>query len=431
MRVLTNSFNLLTWLSVIALTCCVAPNISRGQEPNYLPGQIRVDPEHSDRLVYNRDRNGDGKLDPFFMCGPGGPEGFLYGDISGGDTPDSVLDKMIRHGGNCIYLQGIRSHGGDGTAEQNPFIKNDPANGIDHGVLDQWEEWFDRMQAHGIVVFFFFFDDSARIGWKDKIVPVERDYIRTVVNAFEHQPNLIWVIAEEYSESFSKEKVSRLAGLVRETDDHHHVIANHQLPGLVFDHADDPNLDQFAMQLRSEEGSASDVHAKCLRALDNAEGRYHVNLAKQYDWHSDLLEAGNRAGVRRVNWAAATTGMSIMHLGAWETTRDRRPPTVGMLKDYRHVYEFLESLPDLNEMIPQDDRVRSGNAWVLGRTGHYVVYLVNGGTVKMEVATAGKPLQAQWYNPRRGKSSTAGPVESDGVHRFKAPNGKDWVLHLQ
>ncbi len=86
-----------------------------------LLNQIMIDPERPDKLVYNRDANQDGRLDPAFLCGPGGPEGFLYGDISGGDTPDTVLDKMIRHGGNCIYIQGIRSHGGDGQAHHNPF----------------------------------------------------------------------------------------------------------------------------------------------------------------------------------------------------------------------------------------------------------------------------------------------------------------------
>ena len=43
-----------------------------------LPGQIIVDPENASWLVYNRDRDKNGKLDPFFMCGPGDPEEFLY-----------------------------------------------------------------------------------------------------------------------------------------------------------------------------------------------------------------------------------------------------------------------------------------------------------------------------------------------------------------
>ena len=80
-------------------------------------------------------------------------------------------------------------------------------------------------------------------------------------------------------------------------------------------------------------GPGGDIHEKCLKALENANGRYNVNLAEQYDWHADLLEAGDRDGVRRVNWATAITGTHIMHLGAWETSRKRRPPTIEMLED--------------------------------------------------------------------------------------------------
>jgi hypothetical protein len=226
-------------------------------------------------------------------------------------------------------MQGIRSHGGDGDKKQNPFLKNDPENGIDHKKLAQWEKWFYQMEKHGIVIYFFFYDDEVKIGPKDRINIVEREYITSVVNAFEHHPNLIWVVAEEYQEIFSKEKVSRIAKLIRMTDDHNHIIASHQLPGLEFHHAEDSIIGQFAMQLRSTEGPWTDIHEKCLRALEHANGRYHVNLAEQYDWHSDLLEAGDRAGVRKINWAAAITGMPVMHLGAWETSRERRPPSKG------------------------------------------------------------------------------------------------------
>ncbi|MCK4993050.1 MAG: carbon-nitrogen hydrolase family protein, partial [Bacteroidales bacterium] len=41
-------------------------------------GQIMVDPKNPSWLVYNRDSNRDGRPDPYFMCGPGDPEGFLY-----------------------------------------------------------------------------------------------------------------------------------------------------------------------------------------------------------------------------------------------------------------------------------------------------------------------------------------------------------------
>jgi hypothetical protein len=35
-----------------------------------LDGQVMVAPDNPARRVYNRDDDGNGKLDPFFMCGP-------------------------------------------------------------------------------------------------------------------------------------------------------------------------------------------------------------------------------------------------------------------------------------------------------------------------------------------------------------------------
>ncbi len=396
---------------------------------DYLPGQIILDPDHPDRLVYNRDANEDGRLDPFFICGPGGPEGFLYGDISGGDTQDTVLDQMIEYGGNCIYMQGVRSHGGDGDENQNPFVNHDPEQGIDESVLQQWEHWFDRMEEHGIVIYFYFYDDSAALGPKNKISDAENEYIQAVVDAFEHHPNLIWVIAEEYSEALSKEKVSDIAALIRETDGHNHVIANHQLTGLEFDHADNPHIDQFAMQLGVE--GPSNVHQACLKALENANGQYSVNLSELNDWHSVLLSKEDRDGVRKVNWAAAITGTHIMQLGTWETGENRRPPSKAMMQDYRYVYEFMESVADLNEMTSQDHIVKTGNAWVLGKINHYIVYLLEGGRVTLDLSDTSENLKAQWYNPRTGEYNDQETIDGSKLQAFNASDNNDWVLLLE
>lgn len=43
-----------------------------------LEGQIVIDPLNPVYPVYNRDSNNNGILDPFFLIGPGDPEGFLY-----------------------------------------------------------------------------------------------------------------------------------------------------------------------------------------------------------------------------------------------------------------------------------------------------------------------------------------------------------------
>ncbi|MCX8038166.1 MAG: serine hydrolase [Candidatus Sumerlaeia bacterium] len=394
----------------------------------YLPGQIILHPDNRTCLAYNRDRDGDGRPDLCFICGPGGPEGFLYGDISDGLTQDQVLDEIIRHGGNSLYIMGIRSHGGDGKPDHNPFIGHDPSKGLDPKILDQWEKWFQRMEEHGIVIYFFFYDDGVKLWRGDDLEPQERAYIRGIVDRFEHHPNLIWCIAEEYKEALSPEKARKIAAEIRNADDHDHIIAVHQHSGIRFDFPDTPNIEQFAMQLSAE--SPAEVHALCRQAQGLAAGRFNVLMVELSTYHADLMIQGDRAGVRKVNWAAAMTGMGVMHLGTWEVSQGRKPPTAGMLQDYRHLQRFFESLRDLPEMKILDERVREGTAWMLGKPGHYIAYFPDGGRATFDLSDFSGTLAAQWVDPREGTSRTIAPVRAGSACVFQAPDSQDWLLHL-
>ena len=96
-------------------------------------GSFYQDPNNAAWLVYNRDSNSDGSLDPFFLIGPGDPEGLLYegqrspdGTRSGG-RQDEIINRIIAEGGNSVYVHMVRSHGGDGDDSQNPFVDSSPA----------------------------------------------------------------------------------------------------------------------------------------------------------------------------------------------------------------------------------------------------------------------------------------------------------------
>ena len=175
----------------------------------YVPGQhARADLMAATNL-YEDDQDGG----PFFMCGPGDPEDFLY---RGTRNPDgtrngdqiSLINKLTGTGANSIYFQAIRSHGGDGKADHNPFNGSDPVQGVNVTILDQWETWFTEMDDNGIVIYFFFYDDainvSASLGWpldgSGNLHPQEKNFLETLVNRFEHHQNLIWVVMEEVQE---------------------------------------------------------------------------------------------------------------------------------------------------------------------------------------------------------------------------------------
>jgi hypothetical protein len=90
----------------------------------HFPGQIIVDPDSPGWLVYNLDSDKNGKLDPFFMCGPGDPEDFVFRKEN-----RYLLEKTKGTGANCIYVMAMRSHGGDGGWWNGPFVQGDPAKG--------------------------------------------------------------------------------------------------------------------------------------------------------------------------------------------------------------------------------------------------------------------------------------------------------------
>lgn len=371
-------------------------------------GQIIVDPDHPQWLK----RRGDG---PFFMCGPGDPEGFLYrGELNSDGTRNgdqmAIINKLKSTGANCIYLMAVRSHGGDGARTHNPFVDNDPAKGINMNVLEQWETWFTEMDKNDVVVFFFFYDDSACV-WDtgDVVGKKERSFIRALVDRFEHHRNLIWCVAEEYQEAFSPERVSKIAVEISAADDHDHVIAVHKLSGLDFyEFADDANIDQFAIQYNAD--TASTLHRGVVTAWEKAAGKYNLNM-------SEAANYGEGAIARKKSWACAMGGAYVMILDMDVVTT-----TVSDLEDCGRLVRFFEAT-NFNEMAPHDELRYGGTEYVLAKPGDcYIAYASDlSGNIGLKDMTAGT-YTFQWFDCVTGKSVTQTNVEvHDGDGTWSKP----------
>jgi len=385
-----------------------------------MPGQIIPDPEHPAWLVRNQDVDGDGKLDPFFMCGPGDPEDFLY---RGERNPDgtrtgdqmAIIDKMIGTGANCIYFQAVRSHGGDGGPTHNPFVDSEPAKGLDQDILNQWETWFRAMDEHGIVIYFFFYDDSAGI-WPtgDAVGGEERAFIEGIVKRFAHHKNLIWCVAEEYQEVFSAERVRNIAAVIRAADEHNHVIAVHKLDGLRFDEfADDPNIDQFAVQYNRPDADV--LHEGMLVAWEDANGRFSLNM-------SETANHGTGTVARRKNWACALGGAYVMVLRWTFDTPDA--PSVDDLRACGYLVDFFEST-NFNEMAPHDELKYAATDYVLALPGDsYIAYASDrSGAIGIRDMTAGT-YAFTWLDPVTGATSRREDVAvGAGARAWEPPAG--------
>ena len=339
----------------------------------------------------------------FFLCGPGDPENFLYRGTRNPDgtrTGDQMdlIRKMTGTGANGIYFQIIRSHGGDGTWSHNPFIDSDPSQDLDQDILDQWETWFTAMDDAGIAIYAFFFDDSANIwGSGDAVPAAERDFLQRIVDRFEHHKSLIWVVAEEYQEAFSAERVSNMAAVIRAADDFGHPIAVHKLSGLSFsEFADDPNIDQFAIQRNDQ--SAPALHADMAAAFSDAAGRYNLNMAES---------AGHGSGslARRKNWAIAMGGAYVM-VYEW----DIASTAVEDLRDCGRLVQFMEST-DFTQMAPRDDLAFDGTQYTLADPPNS--YILYASALAGQIGVRG--IQSGQYDFRWYDIPTGTVVEQTGV----------------
>ena len=357
-----------------------------------LSGQIIVDPANPAWLKYK-----DGG--PFFMCAPGDPEGFLY---RGTRNPDgtrngdqlALINKLKGTGANGIYLMAWRSPGGDGAVGENPFIDSDPSKPLDQDILNQWEQWFTEMDNDGIVIYFFFYDDALApdhplFKTGDIVGDAEREFVEGLVNRFQHHKNLIWVIKEEYREAFTPTRVSNIASVIRAADDHDHIIAVHKLSGLDFsEFADDPNIEQFAIQYNV--GTASELHSGMVTAWNSAAGRYNLNM-------SEAAGYGTGASARLKNWAVTMGGAYVMALG-WDIANT----PLDTLEDCGRLVSFIQST-NFYQMAPHDELKHAGTEYILALPGDsYVAYASNlVGNIGLRNMTAGM-YSFLWFDPING-----------------------------
>ncbi|MBR9700980.1 hypothetical protein GOV11_03895, partial [Candidatus Woesearchaeota archaeon] len=338
-------------------------------------GNIVVDPSNPEFLEY-----ADGT--PYWLCAPGEPEGFLFqgtkqadGTRLGGGQSDDIA-RLARTGANGVYIQLVRSHGGDGDVTQNPWIGEQPSGGLDQDILDQWEGWFDQMDAAGITMYLFFYDDGADPFNTADMEASERDFVRDIVNEFKHHKNLVWVIAEEYSEDLSVARVSQIAAEIK-TNDPVHPAGNHQLKGLLFDHPDDSNLDQFLIQ--SNGVGADDFHNKMLTAWNNAAGRYNLNFAEP-----TRGAIGTGIAARQIVWAIMMGGAYVMPID-WDLANT----PIERLEECGYAVEFFESV-DVQTMGPHDELASGSTNYVFANPGtSYILYGRSGGSPGVLGLTSG------------------------------------------
>ena len=220
----------------------------------------------------------------------------------------------------------------------------------------------------------------------------------------------------------------KIAETIREADDYKHVVATHQLGGNLFFHADDPNIDQFAIQGNWETGSTPDsIHTWLVNAWNLAGGRYNLNMA-EYITHDELSQAGDREGIRKNSWAMAMAGSYIMVLGMEIINTPAE-----QLQDCRLLQQFFEST-NINKMAPHDELKYAGTEYVLASPGYsYIAYSSeNSGKLGLQNMVAGT-YDIMWYDCVTGQSQQQNKEKiSSGRQSWKKPSelGEELALYI-
>jgi hypothetical protein len=391
-----------------------------------LSNQLIVDPNNESYLVYNRDSNRDGKLDPALLVGPGDPEGFLYLGAKKSDgtrvgfRQQEIIRQLGKYGGNVIYFQSVRSHGGDGEADHNPWNNhNDPASGLNPKIINQWKSWFNRMKKEGIYILFFIYDDGAHpfddggCSNDGAVSDNEKKFIKDLVDSFEKESNIIWVIQEEGlfvgqdkarrrpCDAARANRMRNLASLVKEYDDNKHLVGVHHNVGNPMLYPNDKQIDIYVQQadtqVKENKNSLDSLHASAVSGFDK-EHRYNYFMGEAYDWHHDLMKRLDRTMLRKNYYAIALAGGHTAVLGMF-TDAD---PTKEMLGDMRRISRFFEST-NFNEMEPNDQLAYGGSRWVLAKPGSsYIAYSDDSKTIGIKGMEAGI-YNLVWFDPVDGK----------------------------
>ncbi len=251
---------------------------------------------------------------------------------------------------------------------------------------------------------------TARI-WNtgDAVGPQERVFIETIVKRFKHHKNLIWIVGEESEERYTTARVQAIAEVIRNADDHGHIVGDHHQSSTTFK-AWQPGgaLNHFAMQLAETDDAA---HAGAIEALKKAESKYQIIYSESTAMKTDV------DGMRRHAWAVAMAGLMPMLL-----QMDIASTPVEALQQCRRLQTFFEAT-DFWTMHSHDELKHAGTKYVLADPGRSYIAYADNLTDKLGIKNLppGK-YTVTWLDCRTGKSANMDrAVSTAGDHVFDKP----------
>ncbi|MBF0431099.1 MAG: hypothetical protein HQK83_07465 [Fibrobacteria bacterium] len=407
--------SILIFTAIFATVPVFSLDANEADTNNYQHGQIAPHPQHPkwlvrwDSLTHNHTQ--------VMVGGPGDPEAFFWKS-----QRKEMIDRMIEHGGNCLYLMADAS--GD-TPNASSYVGGNPNNGYDPSALDEWDALLTHADTNGIVILLFFYDDNKNYwGTRTTVHPEEEQNIKQLVERFAHLKNLIWSFAEESNEGGNDLRAADFANKVRKYDPHDHMMSIHTM------HMSDQKYINSAAGIVAQTAALNHFVVQCNTSVDDDWHKCAVNCFKTFGPKVSINMGENTAPGRDDVWRkrmwAGTMGGGAVQM---QLRTDIINAKQQELVDYRNHNKFFNAT-DFHLTSPHDELKNGATHYTLaGGDSVYIGYNVNAtgdmGFKGMKIPQADNEVwNLTWYNCVTGESTIQENVTVTGAdNTFPLPEG--------
>ncbi|MDO8682109.1 MAG: DUF4038 domain-containing protein [Armatimonadota bacterium] len=349
---------------------------------------------------------------------------------------DGALQGMMdaRSAQHFNQIQGVlhaycHNEGGGIYSVQDPSGGRWDCDKLNPDYFKWVDEKVNYMNSKGIVATLFF--SWGNEGYKEYNSPNQYiNYIKYLVSRYASK-NVFWVIVGEYEEAGESDSnwISYM-NTVYNNDPYKHPISMHTIHntndfGNVTAHsfigqqhkATSPQMGQYVADSRIfnkpvvnlEYGYESTISGKPIQLADEVrQDHYAISLSGGYGVYGNALP-----GFLTYHVSAGFNPLATETIGA----------------EYMKIlYEFFEET-SFHRLSPSQGLVSAGicSAWA---DNEYIVQLLAGGSVTVNLSAASGTFYVDWFDPRIGVRYSSGTTTGGASRVFTAPGANDWILHI-
>ena len=366
-----------------------------------------------------------------------------------------ALNYLASKGMNSVYFLTMNVYG-DGK-DVWPWIAPYERLHYDCSKLDQWEVVFSHMDRLGLMLHVVTQETENELLLDNGYTDIQRKlYYRELVARFGHHLAITWNLGEEngyanFTPNAQNDQMRKdMAAALKAIDPYDHFLVVHthsaQEPRDVIlnELLDDPNLDGPSLQI----GNPKDVHRFTKQWV-------LASAQSERPWVCCLDEIGHHeAGVipdaddptHDIVRKYALWGNLIAGGGGCEWYFGYKYPHADLnCEDWRSrdkmwdltriAVQFFQTNLPFAGMTPADHLVSDRNSWCLAKEKDtFAVYLIEGGTAKLNLKGDRGLYRVQWFNPRKGgdmKVGTVFEIVGPGWRSLGYPpeeRDQDWVV---